>query len=484
MKWYSFRKRRLPLISPVIYFFKQYDTATVGTDFLIAIVLEDGQHIEYIFNKDYEKAGEYFLKLFLQDKNFLKKRFKQSREISRDFLDFCRNKISNLSGCTQEELLEILDKYYAFYQEFSNSNITPWVFLTDKLSYYILDQLSNFVKEDINKVFLTLSTPNEPTYLKKEELAVLSLAIKIKGKGDKDFKGTADFKKLVESYFWIPFDYIGPEIWDEKYYIKRINELLLFDIVVLRRQEHEVKQYQIDLEIRQKDLIRKLSIPQDLADLFEGLKDLATLQDEKKAITTESHYYLQKLYKELAKRTKMDYNHFYFLLVEEIKDALLKSKDFKELAEARKKFSVSEIKDGKIKILAGNEAKKYAREKGILLPSQEAEEEVNEIKGTTGSQGYAVGEVKIVYQPEDMSKFEKGRILVTPMTTPIYVPIMHKAKAIVTDEGGITCHAAIVSRELGIPCVIGTSMATKVLKDGDIVEVDANQGIIKILKRK
>ncbi len=69
------------------------------------------------------------------------------------------------------------------------------------------------------------------------------------------------------------------------------------------------------------------------------------------------------------------------------------------------------------------------------------------------------------------------------MTTPEYVPAMRKSMAIVTDEGGVTCHAAIVSRELGKPCIIGTGNGTKVLKDGDIVEVDANEGIITIIKK-
>lgn len=70
----------------------------------------------------------------------------------------------------------------------------------------------------------------------------------------------------------------------------------------------------------------------------------------------------------------------------------------------------------------------------------------------------------------------------TSMTRPEFVPLMKKAAAIITDEGGITCHAAIVSRELNIPCIIGTRIATKVLKDGDYIEVDADNGIVKILR--
>jgi len=82
----------------------------------------------------------------------------------------------------------------------------------------------------------------------------------------------------------------------------------------------------------------------------------------------------------------------------------------------------------------------------------------------------------------DFNKFKSGDILVTSMTRPEFVTLMKMAKAVITDEGGITCHAAIVSRELGLPCIIGTEMATRLLKDGDIVEVDADKGIVKLVK--
>ena len=83
-----------------------------------------------------------------------------------------------------------------------------------------------------------------------------------------------------------------------------------------------------------------------------------------------------------------------------------------------------------------------------------------------------------------MGKMEKGNIMVAHTTFPALIPAMKKAAAIVTDDGGITCHAAIVARELKIPCVVGTKIATQVLKDGDLVEVDADKGIVKILKKK
>ena len=97
--------------------------------------------------------------------------------------------------------------------------------------------------------------------------------------------------------------------------------------------------------------------------------------------------------------------------------------------------------------------------------------------------GKATGKVRIIIRPGDMHKMSKGDILVSIATDPDIVSAMKKAAAIVTEQGGVTSHAAIVSRELNIPCVIGTKIATKVLKDGDLIEVDASKGIIKILKR-
>jgi len=105
-----------------------------------------------------------------------------------------------------------------------------------------------------------------------------------------------------------------------------------------------------------------------------------------------------------------------------------------------------------------------------------------EIKGITAFPGMVRGIVKVVKHPTEVSKVEMGNILVTQMTLPSFISAMNKAAAFVTDEGGITCHAAIIAREMKKPCIIGTKIATKVLKDGDMVEVDAEKGTVRIIK--
>lgn len=99
-------------------------------------------------------------------------------------------------------------------------------------------------------------------------------------------------------------------------------------------------------------------------------------------------------------------------------------------------------------------------------------------RGLGASPGIGKGKVVILAGPREIGKVQKGDVLVTEMTTPDFVPAMKKASAIVTNSGGMTCHAAIVSREMGIPCIVGTKNATQALKEGQFVTVDAVRGMI------
>ncbi|HET6570545.1 MAG TPA: phosphoenolpyruvate synthase [Solirubrobacterales bacterium] len=100
------------------------------------------------------------------------------------------------------------------------------------------------------------------------------------------------------------------------------------------------------------------------------------------------------------------------------------------------------------------------------------------VHGLGAAPGVAAGPVRVIAALGDGGELDEGEVLVTHMTAPDWVPLMRRAAAIVTDSGGMTCHAAIVSRELGIPCVVGTAEATRVLRDGEVVTVDAGAGTV------
>ena len=122
------------------------------------------------------------------------------------------------------------------------------------------------------------------------------------------------------------------------------------------------------------------------------------------------------------------------------------------------------------------------RKVNILEDKKDIGDGIDIIKGVVAMNGLARGRAKIVFNSEQLNKVKTGDILVAPMTTPNYLSALKRAAAFVTDEGGITCHAAIVAREMKKTCIIGTKIATKVLKDGDLVEVDAKKGIVRKLK--
>ncbi|MFA4834232.1 MAG: PEP-utilizing enzyme [Patescibacteria group bacterium] len=127
-------------------------------------------------------------------------------------------------------------------------------------------------------------------------------------------------------------------------------------------------------------------------------------------------------------------------------------------------------------IYTGSEYKK-------LLSGLTDKKSNDEIKGMVAFKGKAQGIVKIILDPKDNKNFQDGDILVAGMTRPEYLSLMRRSAAFITDAGGLLSHAAIVARELKKPCIVGTEIASKVLKDGDLIEVDANKGIVKILKR-
>ena len=161
-----------------------------------------------------------------------------------------------------------------------------------------------------------------------------------------------------------------------------------------------------------------------------------------------------------------------------IKKSELPSK--KELQERKKLFFIRQYPIDKYELLSGKAAEKEIKARHLF--EEEKLKEVKELKGQIAYSGKIIGKARLILKRQDMPKFKKGEIVVSIMTDHSYLPIMKNAKAFVTDEGGVLCHAAIVARELKKPCIIGTKFATKVLRNGDLVEVDAGRGIVRILK--
>jgi pyruvate,water dikinase len=118
-----------------------------------------------------------------------------------------------------------------------------------------------------------------------------------------------------------------------------------------------------------------------------------------------------------------------------------------------------------------------------LQGTSEKSRDGNELKGFASSAGCVEGKARVLKRLDEITTLEQDDIMVVPNTNPAWAPIFSKIRAAVTDIGGITSHAAIVSREYGVPSVTGTGTATQVIKTGDWIRVDGDRGIVSILKR-
>ena len=191
-----------------------------------------------------------------------------------------------------------------------------------------------------------------------------------------------------------------------------------------------------------------------------------------------SNQVIYRVLKEIPKRFKLKYKDLVFYFTEEVENLLGRDKYVspRKITERQRGITWL-IQKGQIKEYLGKKAKKKLEE---LVLSVTRVKGTKEIKGLPASRGKYEGKAFVTNSAKDANYFlKKGEILVTPMTTVDYLPAMKRSGAIITDDGGATCHAAIISREFGIPCVVGTKVATQVFKTGDKLKVDANLGIIK-----
>ena len=206
------------------------------------------------------------------------------------------------------------------------------------------------------------------------------------------------------------------------------------------------------------------------ADIIDFMQFIIFYRTQRTDVLNRASYLFIPKFEKMAKERGLSYVELLHCTKDEVVNDNLPSR---EVLKERINDFVMLLDNGVVRCLSG-----VATEKIKKMFAVETSE-IKEFKGVIACKGQAKGVVRVVRNRNDFSKVLPGDILVASMTTPDMVPIMNIASSFVTDEGGITCHAAIVSRELKKPCIIGTKIATQVLKDGDLVEVDANNGIVR-----
>src|SRR3989344_2200268 len=481
-------------------------------------------HLEFYYGEnDAKEVGQHIVKKFLEQPSF-------AEEVNKKIIEFA-DKLSNyaktlprsdLDKLTNYQLWEIYNTHDKIHTEYYQWGWIPPAAdmfhndLTEALKGILREK--SFSEEKLNEYFIILTQARTKSLIQIEQDEFLSLVNKISKNQKqktlfedlyKNFKEkeiakfgyqthTKEYEELLENkvgalvsqidrellasirkhyeeYFYVNHMWVGKPFTLE-HYIKEIVKLIGTHANISKMIG--AAQNSFDENISKRTLLfKELKLEKRWVSLFDAFGDFMVTKIYRRFAQIYALYKMEFILEEIASRFNLSLMEVRFMLPSEVEQALIKNDINKEELKERTEFCVYYAEKDKDIIYTGKEAHEIATKARVIETNN-----VTELKGQVACMGKAKGRVKIIIRPADMSKMKEGDILVSIATDPDIVPAMKKAAAIVTEQGGVTSHAAIVSRELNIPCVIGTKIATKVLKDGDLVEVDANKGIVKILE--
>ena len=321
-----------------------------------------------------------------------------------------------------------------------------------------------------------LTKPDEISTTLKEKRAVLGEVIKIKS--GYELKISAMW--LAKNFGWMPVAAYG-EPWGAKHYEEELRELQKQDVGELSCQFNELKKY---TRVRRSDIaviVKKYNLSVRELQVFVDFSLVLDARNEAEYLMSYCSYHVLPLYKEMCKRLFLSTKQLRTLYEDEVVAVLRGQLNPTKILHERREISGYGYDKAMLKryLFATPEAKKLF---AYLEKTTGYIGENNSGKGICASVGRTVGQAKIVAGPQDNYKVKKGDIMISVVTMVDYLPAMKNASAIVTEVGSLTCHAAVVSREFGVPCVVSFKNATKIFKDGDMVEVDADKGVVRKIK--
>ena len=369
------------------------------------------------------------------------------------------------------------EEYLVWWKDYNDDFRNWWGFaqVSDLIgmgSEFLLKQKFTLSPEQMN----VLTTPTRKSYTTVEEEEMLNIVYCLLEKKDPNQL----LKEHSEKYFWMLNSYADTKYLDEKYFFSVAEDIIKKGIGLEEKEKIKKNNETRLIEIKEKSraLQTELKMTEQDKKLVKFIDYFTCFQDDRKAFSIKANHYTDLFMKELGRRAGLHYDLVKFICPQEYADVLRGGFELMRLKTRQKHFSIF-FKATGTEIYEGTESEK--QEQNVL--GIEIDKNLSEFEGVRAMGGKVVGRVRKIMQLADLGTMQNDEILVTTMTSPDFVVAMRKAKAIVTDQGGVTCHAAVISRELGLPCVIGTSIATRVLNTGDLVEVRANHGIVRILER-
>jgi len=511
MKWFCIEEiRGYPLLSiyPISDWtdLRQYGVE-VNAEYSIVEHEKDTDHFYFVREK-MDASSRHVLERLLKDPAWAEKYSSDLTRWNEEFFNFS-GKLRKIDpkNFSSAQLLPVICEHLQL-QHQGHAGGMVWNTLEfDKplLSQHLQDYLKHRAsttgcKTRIPEAFSILTTPTEETFAQKEQQSLLAIAVEINRtpelakllcnaspQGREALKIISQFptaNTLVDKhtweFCWLPYMYEGPA-WGKEYFcevvasIIRHNEDVNALLIKAQNATNEVK-------ARQKQIAEQFGIDSHHQRFFAIARQIVYTKAFRKDALYHGLYCIEPFFKRAAKLLGISLRQLRCFEGHELIEALKTGKADADLLNQRNAYSAyyTDASKGKTttSFLFGAKARQF-------MESLEFEEQkldsgsVSELKGECACPGISRGPVRIIEQGSQNDKMRQGDVLVAHQTNPDVVPAMKKAAAVVTDLGGMTCHAAIISRELRIPCVIGTKIATKALKDGDLVEVDATHGTVR-----
>jgi phosphohistidine swiveling domain-containing protein len=375
----------------------------------------------------------------------------------------------DLTLIANQELAANVDRYSQCFYEVSYVSVI--------LRYLDLGLIGRFNallsgRQDRDEALRLLSLPPEMTKASQEEGAVRQLAERIRAE-----QLAPDSPQVQEAlgaiaarYRWLTCGYYNEPSRTREDYLQLLGE-------ALGGSNHAAA---AEARFRQDSEARAALLQQvdsSVRELAAFAAETSRNKDAYKFSINKIIYYAENLFHEIARRIGQDVVFTKSLTPEEMKILLAGGTIDEAQVAQRHTHSIIASFIGHSQLFIGAEADAFARRYLELVA-----ESGREFRGRVASRGYGKGKAKVVRSVNEFPKVEQGDILVVSNTTPDYVPILRRVAAIVAEEGGLTAHVSVVSREFGIPCVVGIPRVTELIKDESVVEVDAISGVVKILE--
>lgn len=478
------------------------DIADIADGRKLSAVLEEyksGHLYLYCDREEMSVLTEHVLEKLLNDKKFFHAVVRNtSSKVDALFAKWRGQVDGDIFMKSTDTLLDALEDYS---EELKEVRMWGWVpalidgaaepLLSNACILALREEFPEKAFEEINRLFSLLSTPRIFGEVQQSEIEKLEL---VQTMGDEiltawfaasdpdvfldsiDKKLKQSILSYVERFGWVTYNYEGPTLT-----ISYLRETCRHLSVARAHEELTSLLSMHEETLREQDHFFASQMLSERTRYVLGLaQTFMTLKEYRKSVYQQSYILADFFLTGLSVRFGIPIDELKFLSISEMRAASGDIESYRQKAKNRRhEYAVVFVRDGEAQYSDGLEARALSetwKQEDVICDARE-------FHGQVAYPGKARGVAKIILSVKDLSKMDEGDILISSSTNPDLLPAMKKAAAIVTEFGGIICHAAIVSRELHIPCVVGTKVALRVVKDGDILEVDADRGVVTIVEK-